>query len=157
MISESGIPDKSKPRPRHAVDRLARAAAPRRRRAARVHRTARARAMATTPPMDPRAYHGGNPGGPFVKNNPGRRRGAVDRTPRARRFRKQLIAKMHTGVVRFDVRPQRYVLFNPATDEPLTGPDGNWIYDPTYGQVAAVAMLYGALYPNNTANSPRIG
>jgi hypothetical protein len=40
---------------------------------------------------------------------------------------------------------------NPATQEPLTGPDGNWIYDPTYGDVAAVAILYGALHPQDTA------
>ena len=52
---------------------------------------------------------------------------------------------------------QRYVLFNPATQEPLTDPDGNWIHDPTYGDVAAVAMLFGALNPQTAQSSPSIG
>ena len=48
-----------------------------------------------------------------------------------------------------DSRPR--VLFNPATQEPLTGPDGNWIYNPTYNDVAAVAILYGALHSQDAA------
>src|SRR5262249_25999984 len=77
--------------------------------------------------------------------------GACDRGPRAPRFWTELTAKMDAGVVRFHVASQRHVLFNPATQEPLTGPDGNWIYDPTYDDVAAVAILYAALHPHDTA------
>jgi hypothetical protein len=102
-------------------------------------------------PVDPSAYNGRTPDGRFVKGNPGKPAGARDRTPRAPRFWNELTAKMGAGVVRFHVATQRYVLFNPATQEPLTDPDGNWIYDPTYGYVAAVAMLFGALHPQDGA------
>src|SRR5437867_8475761 len=95
---------------------------------------------------DPGAHHGRNARGRFTKDNPGKPAGARDRGPRTPRFWTKLTAKMDAGVVRFHVASQRHVLFNPATQEPLTGPDGNWIYNPTYNDVAAVAILYGALH-----------
>ena len=97
------------------------------------------------------ASSGRNARGRFAKDNPGKPAGARDRRPRAPRFWRELTAKMGAGVVRFHVASRRYVLFNPATQAPLTGPDGNWIYNPTSGDVAAVAILYGALHPQDTA------
>jgi hypothetical protein len=58
---------------------------------------------------------------------------------------------MTAGVVRLHVESRRYVLFNPVTQQPLTNRDGNCLYDPTYNDVAAVAILYGALHPQDTA------
>ena len=99
----------------------------------------------------PRVFSGRDARGRFVKGNPGKPAGARDRGPRAPRSWRQLVAKMYAGVVRVHVRSQRRVLFNPATQMPLTDSDGNWICDPTNRDVAAAAMLFGALHPSSTA------
>ena len=85
-----------------------------------------------------------------MKGNPGKPAGARDRAPRAPRFWKELTAKMAAGVVRLHAESQRQVLFNPGTEEPLTDLNGSWIYDPTYDQVAAAAILYGGLHPQDS-------
>ena len=102
----------------------------------------------TTPRVDPAAYHGDKPsGGPFVKGNPGRPRGAVDRVPRQPRGWRGALPKMYARLVRFDPVTGRRVLLDPETGEPAIRDNGEMIYDPSEIDLFAAALYYGLQDP----------
>ena len=101
----------------------------------------------TTPGVDPPAYHGGKPGGPFVTRNPGRPRGAVDRVPREPRGWRGAQARMYARLVGFDPVTGRRVLLDPETGAPAIRDNGEMLDDPREIDLFAAVLYYGLQDP----------